>query len=121
MTAITASLVETEYIALASTNKKTVWLCTLLEKLDFTQTTTTIINTDNQDCIVFVHNSVGYSCAKHIDIWHYFIWEHIKWKEIVFYYTKKILANIFTKALSYEIFIKFQVRLGIFASSMISC
>ena len=47
MTAITASLVETEYIALASTNKKTVWLCTLLEKLDFTQTTTTIINTDN--------------------------------------------------------------------------
>ena len=47
MTAITAFLVETEYIALASVNKKTVELCTLLEKLDFTQTTVIIINTDN--------------------------------------------------------------------------
>jgi len=36
MTAITASSVKAEYIALANATKKTVWLYTLLEELDFT-------------------------------------------------------------------------------------
>jgi len=45
----------------------------LLEELDFPQITTTIINADNQGCIMLAHNPVGYSRTKHINIWHHFI------------------------------------------------
>ena len=58
--------------------KKAVWLYTLLEKLNFPQITAIIINTDNQDCIALAYNPVGYSCAKHIDIWYHFIQKHIE-------------------------------------------
>jgi len=58
--------------------KEAVWLHTLLEELDFSQITTTIINTDNQGCIVLAYNSVGHFHAKHIDIQHYFIQEYIE-------------------------------------------
>jgi len=89
--------------------KEAVWLCTLLEKLDFPQITVTIINADNQGCIALAYNPVGHSYTKHIDIWHHFIWKHIKQEEVVFQYifTKEMLANIFTKALSHKVFVKF--------------
>jgi len=70
---VATSLVEAEYIAFAAATKKAIWLCTLLKKLDFPQTTATIINTDNQGCIVLANNLVFYFHAKHIDICHYFI------------------------------------------------
>ena len=106
---ITTSSVEAEYIASASIMKEAIWLCTLLEELDFPQITVTIINADNQGCIILVHNPVGHSCAKYINIWHHFIWKHIKQGEVVFHYisTKEMLTNIFTKALLYEVFAKF--------------
>ena len=75
---LATSLVEVEYIALASTIKEAVGLYTLLEELDFPQITATIINTDNQDCIALAYNLVGYSCAKHIDIWYHFIQKYIE-------------------------------------------
>ena len=72
------SSVEAEYIALANTTKKVVYLHTLLEELDFLQTTVIIINADNQGCIALAHNSVVHSCTKYINIWHHFIWKYIK-------------------------------------------
>jgi len=81
----------------------------LLEELDFSQITVTIINADNQGCIVLAHNPVSYSHAKHIDIWHYFIQKHIEQGEVTFQYisTKEMLADIFIKALLHEVFVKF--------------
>jgi len=112
---VATSLVKAEYIALASAIKKAVWLHTLLEELDFSQITATIINVDNQDCIVLAYNSIGYSHAKHIDIWHHFIQECIEQGEVAFQYisTKEMLADIFTKALLHEVFVKFQARLDV--------
>ena len=112
---VTTSSVEAEYIASASAMKEAVWLHTLLEELDFPQITATIINADNQGCIVLAHNPVGHSRAKHIDIWHHFIWEHIEQGEVAFQYisTKEMLADIFTKALPCEVFVKFRARLGV--------
>ena len=79
----------------------------MLEDLDFSQITATIINADNQGYIVLAHNPVGHSHAKHIDIWHHFI--HIEQEEVVFQYisTKEMLADIFTKTLLHEVFVKF--------------
>jgi len=81
----------------------------LLEELDFPQITTTIINADNQSCIILTHNPVGHSHAKHIDIWHYFIQEHIEQEEVAFQYisTKEMLADIFIKTLLHKVFVKF--------------
>jgi len=78
LTVLISGCHNTEYIALASTTKEAVWLCTLLKELNFPQATTTIINADNQSCGALAHNPVGHSCVKHIDIWHHFIWECIK-------------------------------------------
>jgi len=75
---VTTSSVEVEYIASASATKKAVWLCTLLEELDFPQITAIIINIDNQDYIILTHNPIGHSCTKYIDIWHRFIQEYIE-------------------------------------------
>ena len=106
---ITTSSVEAEYIASASTTKEAVWLHILLEELDFPQATATIINVDNQSCIVLAHNPVSHSHTKHINIQHHFIQEHIKQGEVSFQYisTKEMLADIFTKTLPHEAFIKF--------------
>jgi len=67
--------VEAEYIASATATKEAIWLRTLLEELNFTQTTATIIKADNQGCIALVHNPVSHSRAKYIDIRHHFIQE----------------------------------------------
>jgi len=65
--------VETEYVASATATKEAIWLRTLLEELNFTQATATIIKADNQSCIALAHNPVSHSQAKHIDIRHHFI------------------------------------------------
>jgi len=53
--------VEAEYIASATATKEAIWLRTLLEELNFTQTTATIIKADNQGCIALAHNPVSHS------------------------------------------------------------
>jgi len=58
---VATSLVEAEYVALATTTKEAIWLRTLLEELNFTQTTATIIKADNQGCIALAHNPVSHS------------------------------------------------------------
>jgi len=112
---VATSLVKAEYIAFATATKKVIWLYTLLKKLNFLQTTATIINTDNWGCIVLANNLVSYSHAKHIDIHYHFIWECIEQAKISFRYvsTKIMLADIFTKSLPHKSFIQFQTRLGI--------
>ena len=109
---------ETEYVASATATKEAIWLRTLLEELNFTQTTATIIKADNQGCIALAHNPVSHSRAKHIDIRHYFIQERIQRDEIAFQYisTKDMLANIFTKSLPRKTFVKFRTKLGVLPS-----
>ncbi|KAJ3557795.1 hypothetical protein NP233_g11654 [Leucocoprinus birnbaumii] len=112
---VATSTVEAEYVASANATREAVWLRTLLKELDFPQTDATIIHADNQGCIALAGNPVSHSRAKHIDIRHHFIRERIENKEIKLEYisTKNMLADIFTKALPRESFIKFRERLGV--------
>ena len=75
----------------------------------------TIIHTDNQGSIALAHNPVSHSRAKHIDIRHHFIRERIEHGEVSLDYvsTKEMMADIFTKALPYKSFEKFQMNLGV--------
>ena len=99
----------------ANATKEAMWLCTLLTELDFPSTITTIIFADNQGCIALANNPVLHFWAKHIDIQHHFIQEHIEYQEVRLYYisTKKMIADIFTKTLSKNSFKKFQNELGV--------
>jgi len=74
-----------------------------------------IIYANNQGSIALAHNPVFHLCAKHIDICHHFIQEYIEHGEISLSYvpTNNMLADIFTKALSYKSFIKFQTQLNV--------
>jgi len=106
---VATSSVEAEYIASANATKEAIWLRTLLKELDSPQTKATIIHADNQGSIALAHNPVSHSRAKHIDIRHHFIRERIECGEISLEYvsTKKMIADIFTKALPCESFEKF--------------
>jgi len=75
---VTTFSVEAEYVASSNTTKEAIWLRTLLTKLDFSPTTTTIIHADNQGCIALASNPVTHSCAKHIDIRYHFICERVE-------------------------------------------
>ena len=44
---VAISLAEAEYMALANTTKKAIWLRTLLKEMDFPQVSTTIVFADN--------------------------------------------------------------------------
>ena len=112
---VATSSVEAEYIASANATKEAIWLRTLLNELDFPQTTATIIHADNQGCIALAGNPVSHSRAKHIDICHHFICEHIEHDEIKlqFVSTKDMLADIFTKALPRDSFVKFREHLSV--------
>jgi len=83
--------------------------------LDFLPTIAIIIFTNNQGYIALANNLVSYSCTKHIDICHHFIWEHIEQHEVELKYvsTKDMLADVFTKALPQEMFKKFCTLLGV--------
>jgi len=95
----------------------------LLTELDFPPATITIVHADNQGCIALASNPVAHSHAKHINIHYHFIRKHVEQGEVDLHYvsTKDMLADIFTKALLHETFIKFRTRLGVLPSQLTPC
>lgn len=75
---------------------------------------TIVIYADNQRYIVLANNSVFYSYTKHIDIWHHFIHDYVKQREVKLYYVsiKDMLVDIFTKILLCKVFEKLHTCLG---------
>ena len=113
---VATSSVKAEYIASSNATKEAIWLHTLLTELDFPPATATIVHANNQGCI-------AHSRAKHIDIRHHFIHERVERGEVDLHYvsTKDMLADIFTKALPRETFIKFRTRLGVLPPQLTPC
>ena len=99
--------------------KEAIWLRALLKDFNFLQVSTTIIHADNQGCITFAYNPVNYLHAKHINIKHHFIHEHVEQGEVKLKYIliKDMLANIFTKQVPCESFVRFRERLNVVSIS----
>ena len=70
---------------------------------------------DNTSAINLSKNPIQHSRTKHIKIRHHFLRDHIQKGDIVikFVYTKNQFADIFTKPLSEEYFIKIRHEFGI--------
>jgi hypothetical protein len=101
-------------MAASNATKEAIWLHVLLKDLGFTQVQATTIHGDNQECIALLYG-IAHLCAKHINIRHHSISQHITNAEVDLRYcpTKNMLADIFIKQLPHKAFKKFRKELGV--------
>jgi len=85
----------------------------MLKFLGFPQESPTKIYIDNRSAIALAKNPVYHERSKHIDTRHHFIREHVKNKEVelISCKTNDQVADIFTKPLKGEIFIRLKFML----------
>jgi hypothetical protein len=95
--------------------KEALWICLLLTLHSFPFPHPFPLLSDNQSACALVNNSSITSCSKHIDVRHHFICSHISdgtfstnWVP-----TSDMPADIFTKPLSYPLFAKHRMSLGL--------
>jgi hypothetical protein len=91
-------------MALSKTIAEAIWICKLLSKIGFPQTTLTKIYSNNQNAIALTTNPKFHSCNKHIDIQYHFTKDQILAQQITLEYipTTEMVTDIFTKILSKE-------------------
>ena len=95
------STMDSEYVALSHATREAIWLRTFLNELGFPQEGPTEINVDNRPAIELAHDGKFHSRAKHIDIKHHHIRDHINLNNISVDYIRSEdnLADVFTKGL----------------------
>jgi hypothetical protein len=110
---VALSTTEAEYMAAAAATKEVLWLRTLLSELGIITGTITI-SADNQAAIKLLKNPVISNRSKHIDVQHHFAREHVVRKDVDFAYvpTDSMLADIMTKALPENKFVKHLTNMG---------
>ncbi|KAH9726094.1 hypothetical protein KPL70_008130 [Citrus sinensis] len=117
---VTLSTCEAEYVATTSSVCHAIWLRNLLKKLSLAQEEPTEICVDNKSTIALSKNPVFHDRSKHIDTRYHFIRECIARKEVQIKYVKSQdqAADIFTKPLKQEDFVRFRSLLGVTGSSL---
>ncbi|KAH9671981.1 hypothetical protein KPL70_017541 [Citrus sinensis] len=117
---VTLSTCEAEYVAATSSVCHAIWLRNLLKELSFVQEEPTEICVDNKSAIALSKNPVFHDRSKHIDTRYHFIRECIARKEVQIKYVKlqDQAADIFTKPLKQEDFVRFRSLLGVTGSSL---
>ena len=110
---ITLSIAEAEYIATANSTQA-LWLRRILGFLQHKQVDPMRIYCDSKSVIELSKNPVLHGHSKHIDIKYHFIHELVREREIEIGYckTEEQVADIFTKALKTETFVKLKKMLG---------
>lgn len=104
---------EAEYVVANSVVCHATWLMNVLKHLGFQQEVPIEIYVDNRAAIALVKNSTHHERSKHIDAHYHFIREHVKAKEVevVSCRTYDQAADMFTKPLKQESFIKMKTML----------
>lgn len=111
---IALSTAEAEYIAAANSATQVLWLRRILGVLQHKQVGPTTIYCDSKSAIELSKNPVLHGRSKHIDIKYHFIRELVREKviEVDYCRTEDQVADIFTKALKMETFVKLKKMLG---------
>ena len=102
---VVLSTAEAEYISPASSCAQILWMKQTL--MDFGKSYDHVsIKCDNTSVINLSQNPILHSYAKHIDIRHHFLCDHMQKSDVIleFVCTDKQLADIFTKPLCDERF-----------------
>ncbi|GLB45782.1 putative transposition, RNA-mediated [Lyophyllum shimeji] len=93
-----------------------IWLRALLKAIDHDVShSPTTIRCDNNSAINLSEDPLLHARVKHVDIKYHFLRERVQSGEIAIKYThtKQNVADIFTKALSRELFLRFRNLLGL--------
>ena len=98
---VSLSTAEAEYVALSLCIQEILWLKSLIKEMGINYKWPITVFEDNQSAIAIAKNNGYQSRAKHIDIRHHFIREHVKSQNIALQYieTKNQLADYLTKAI----------------------
>ena len=112
---VTLSTCEAEYVAATTCVSHAIWLRNLLKELNMSQVEPTEIRVDNKSSIALAKNPVYHDRSKHIDTRYHYIRECITKQDVKLEYVKSQdqIADIFTKPLKKEDFIKLRNTLGI--------
>mgnify|MGYP004712679549 CR=1 FL=1 len=107
-------LQKAEYITAVNSATQVLWLHRIFGVLQRKQIDLTKIYCDSKSTIELSKNPVLHGRSKHIDIKFYFIRELVQGREIEIDYcrTEKQVADIFTKALKTETFVKLKKMLN---------
>lgn len=111
---VSLSTTEAELIALCTAVCDGLWLKKLFLDLGIKFDQVTYFE-DNQGCLALIKNPTNNRRVKHIDLKFNFICEHVKNGNVSLIYvdTKQQQADIFTKGLSYNLFVKFKECLNL--------
>ena len=114
-TCVALSTAEAEYVALASAAQETAWIRQLLNDLHHQQDDPTILYEDNQAAVAISKNSQLHTKMKHIAIRYHYVREKALDKTIDVQYcpTNDMVADILTKGLTLDKFLKFRELSGI--------
>ena len=119
---VTLSTTEAEFIAAASCACQGVWLRRVLEKLGHVQGVCTTIYCDNSSAIRLSRNPVLHGRSKHIDVRFHFLRDLTRdgIVELVHCSTQEQVADIMTKPLKLEAFLKLRDELGMCVVSKVN-
>lgn len=114
---LTLSTTEAEYMALSHATKEALWLQQLFEELKLNEIASKPITIccDNKGALELSKNNVYHGRTKHIDIRHHFLRDAVENKNISLQQisTDEMLADIFTKPLGTDKFVKFCLSFGL--------
>lgn len=110
---VALSSTEAEYVASSQAIKELIWVDNLLEELAI-KYESKVLFVDNQSAIRLIKNPVFHKRTKHIDIMYHFIRERYScgFFDLTYIPTSDQVADIFTKALAREKFVKFRSLMG---------
>ena len=111
---VATSTQEAEYQAAAGCAREALWIKKVLPELGYT-VGEVCIGCDNTACLALLEDPLETQKSKHIDIVHHFVRERVQRKELKFEYvaSNENVADVFTKPLSKEQFLKLKEGLGV--------
>ena len=112
---VTLSSTEAEFVAATTCACQAIWLRRILEELQFKQSGATKILCDNSSTIKLSKNPVLHGRSKHNDVKFYFLRDFCRdgTIDLIHCRSEDQAADIFTKALKRELFVKLRELLGL--------
>lgn len=114
---VTLSTTEAEFIAAALCACQAVWIRRILQELEHNQDGSTTIHCDSSSAIKLCKNPVLHGRCKHIDVRFHFIRELTSKGvvEVTHCQTQNQVADIMTKPLKHDIFVRLRELLGVYS------